>query len=206
MTDMITLPPANRNSPIGPDDILDPVYYAENRKAFRAAMLPIKAPRRISVGPYATFYFENFQTMWYQVHEMLHAEKGGAEQLKDELVAFNPLIPNGNELVATLMFEINDPDLRTKELSRLGGVEKNVFLEIDGDKIYAKPEMDVERTKESGRTSSVHFLHFPLSAEQKENFTDPSKNILLGIDHAHFHHITRLNADNITSLRQDLAQ
>ena len=84
-------------------DILLYETYAGERKDRRAAITEVKRPRRIAVGPYATFYFENYATMFHQVHEMLHIERGGAEQLVDELEAYNPLIPNGHELVATLM-------------------------------------------------------------------------------------------------------
>jgi hypothetical protein len=94
---------------ITPADILPYETYAKERKARRAAITAMKKNRRVEVGPYATFYFENYDTMFQQIQEMLHIEKGGAEQLEDELRAYNPLIPQGNELVATIMFEINDP-------------------------------------------------------------------------------------------------
>ena len=86
--------------------------YAKNRKKIRKDLVEFKKNRRVSIGPYATFYFESFETMLAQVQEMLHIEKGGDEQLKDELNAYNPLIPKGKELVVTLMFEIDDPILR----------------------------------------------------------------------------------------------
>lgn len=205
MTTLITLPDPTRHTPISSGDIIDPELYAEQRKELRKAMIPVKAPRRIAVGPDATFYFENYLTMWYQVHEMLHAEKGGAEQLKDELAAYNPLIPNGSELVATLMFEINDPDRRERVLQQLGGVETKAFLGFGDFEIFATPEMDVERTKETGRTSSVHFLHFPLAKEAVEAFKNEEGEIILGIAHANYNHRAVLNAENLSSLRKDLA-
>ena len=205
MNTQISLPDPTRNTPISGADIVDPKLYAEQRKELRKAMIPVKAPRRIAVGPDATFYFENYLTMWYQVHEMLHAEKGGEEQLKDELAAYNPLIPNGSELVATLMFEINDPDRRERVLQQLGGVETKAFLRFGDFEVFAVPEMDVERTKETGRTSSVHFLHFPLTQEEAGAFKAETGEITLGIAHPNYNHRAVLNAESLTSLRKDLA-
>ena len=93
----------------------------------------MKKQRRVEVGPFATFYFENYATMWLQVQEMLRIEKGGDEQIAGELEAYNPLIPQGDELIATLMLEIEDADRRNAVLLTLGGIEETVFLEIGGD-------------------------------------------------------------------------
>src|SRR5436309_8756316 len=91
---------------ITPADLLAYEKYAAERGQFRKNLIPIKKNRRVEVGPFATFYFENYDTMWLQVHEMLHIEKGGEAQIADELQAYNPLIPQGRELIATLMLEI----------------------------------------------------------------------------------------------------
>ena len=99
-------------------DILPWAEYAKDRMEHRRRVSAMKRNRRIEVGPHVTFYFENFDTMWLQVQEMLHIEKGGAEQLKDELEAYNPLIPKGHELVATFMIEIADPVRRKRVLDR----------------------------------------------------------------------------------------
>ena len=114
-------------------------------------MLVFKKDRRIALGPYATFYFESYETMLAQVQEMLYIEKGGDEQLKDELTAYNPLIPNGKELTATLMFEIDNPVTRSVFLSKVGGIEEKVFIKIDGESIKAIPEEDVDRTSAEGK-------------------------------------------------------
>ncbi|MEQ8195340.1 MAG: DUF3501 family protein, partial [Rhodospirillales bacterium] len=129
------------------DDIIPMDTYAQERAERRREMTAFKKNRRVSVGPDATFYFENYDTMFYQVHEMLHVEKGGEGQIADELSAYNPLIPNGSELVATLMFEINDEKRRAEVLSKLGGVETTVSVTVDGETVKAVPEHDVERTK-----------------------------------------------------------
>src|SRR5271154_1555567 len=100
-----------------PSDILSPQDYEHLRTEKRGAMIALKKKRRVAVGPYATFYFENYDTMWLQVQEMLRVEKGGAEQLEDELHAYTPLVPKGDELVATVMLEIEDEKRRTAVLS-----------------------------------------------------------------------------------------
>ncbi len=146
-------------------DILPMSDYAKIRKEKRAALIPAKKLRRVEVGPYATFYFESYETMWLQVHEMLFIEKGGPEQAADEIAAYNPLIPQGRELVATMMIEIDDPLRRENVLKRLGGIEAHAFIEIQGPggatRIHGVPTDDAERTTPDGKTSSVHFFRFP---------------------------------------------
>ena len=119
------------------EDLIVFEEYAINRKKIRKNLVEFKKNRRVSIGPYATFYFESFETMLAQVQEMLHIEKGGDEQLKNELNAYNPLIPKGKELVATLMFEIDNPISRADFLSKTGGIEKKVYMKIAGEKIIA---------------------------------------------------------------------
>ncbi len=170
-------------------DILSMEDYAALRKAKRAEMIELKRHRRMGVGPYATFYFENYDTMWHQVHEMLYTERGGEEQIADELAAYNPLIPNGRELVATLMFEIEDERRRRRILGQLGGVEDTVTLTLGEDVISARPERDVERSTAEGKTSSVHFLHFPFTPDQVRAFCDGSAKIVLGIHHPRYQHM-----------------
>jgi len=190
-------------------DILPLEEFAKVRIARRQALLPLKKLRRVPLGPDATFYFESFDTMWQQIHEMLLIEKGGEEQLADELAAYNPLIPKGNELVATLMFEINDEVRRGKVLRELTDVELKMFIEIGGDKIFARPEQDVERTAPDGKTSSVHFLQFPFSEAQKQAFiaagAGAGANVLLGCDHVNYRHLAGLSQDTINELAKDFS-
>ena len=94
---------------------------------------------------------------------MLFIEKGGAAQIPDELAAYNPLIPQGSELVATVMFEIDDPIRRARVLATLGGVEDKAFLRVGGDTIRGVSEEDQERTREDGKASSVQFMRFPFT-------------------------------------------
>src|SRR6185369_14053574 len=113
---------------IEPSAIVPLAEYGRQRAERRKRMAEIKKNRRLEVGPFATFYFESYDTMLHQVHEMLFIEKGGAEQLPDELAAYNPLIPQGSELVATVMFEIDDPVRRERVPANLGGVENAAFI------------------------------------------------------------------------------
>jgi hypothetical protein len=184
-------------------DIMPMAQYAKERSERRRALLPVKKIRRISVGPYATFYFENFDTMWLQVHEMLYIEKGGEEQIEDELSAYNPLIPQKGELVATVMFEIDDEGQRNRVLRQLTNIEAGAFLDIGGEKIKASFETDVDRTAEDGKTSSVHFLKFNLTSSQIAAFKDASKVVMLGFDHANYGHLAVLGSDTRAELAKD---
>ncbi len=185
-------------------DIISNADFAPIRKERRAALKPSKALRRVDLGRDCTFYFESYDTMLFQVQEMLYIEKGGAEQLEDELRAYNPLIPNGNELVATMMFEIDDPVRRLNLLLQLGGIENHIYLQIGDEKIYVVPEDDAERTSADGKTSSVHFFHFPLTNAQKAAFKNPDTQIILGSDHPAYAHMTVLSAQTIAELARDL--
>ncbi|MDB4279856.1 DUF3501 family protein [bacterium] len=184
-------------------DLIPADIYNKNRKQIRKELLEFKKNRRISLGPYATFYFESFETMLAQIQEMLYIEKGGDEQLKDELIAYSPLVPNGKELTATLMFEIDNPVSRTTFLEKVGGIEENVFFKIDNEIIKAKPEKDVDRTSAEGKASSVQFIHFKFNDDQISKFKSKNLSIELGIDHKEYSHSTKLNDDNIRSLSVD---
>jgi len=186
------------------NDIMPLEVYIKQRKELRKNILELKKNRRISLGPYATFYFESYETMLAQVQEMLYIEKGGDEQLKDELMAYNPLIPNGKELIATLMFEIDNPVSRATFLGKVGGIEEKVFMKIDGEVIKAIPEQDVDRTSAEGKASSVQFIHFQLNNIQIEKFKSRSLQVELGIDHKEYSHTTKLTDLTLESLSNDL--
>jgi hypothetical protein len=184
-------------------DILPMADYAPSRKQRRTAMSALKSQRRVHVGPDATFYFECYETMWHQIHEMLYIEGGGEVQIADELAAYNPLIPNGTELVATLMFEIDDPDRRAAFLVGLGGVEETVTMTADGQTITAVPEADVDRTTAGGKASSIQFLHFPYTPEQIATFRQPGAKLTLGISHPRYGHIAILPEEVRAALSAD---
>lgn len=170
-------------------DILPTPSYVKVRAEKRRALIEHKKLRRLSVGPVTTWLFEDWQTMWWQVQEMLHIEKGGAAQLADELEAYAPLIPQGTELVATILFEIEDPVRRAKILSELGNVEQTAFIEVNGIRIYGRPEGDVERTREDGKTSAVHFLRFGFDPDQISAFTAGRSPAMVGFDHPGYSHM-----------------
>jgi hypothetical protein len=186
------------------DDIIPDAAFAAERKARRAALLPVKQLRRVALGPYATVYFETYETMLFQIQEMLLVEKGGEAQVQDELDAYNPMIPQGSELTATVMFEIEDEVRRDMILRRLGGVEDHFFLQVGAERAAAVQEGDVERTREDGKTSSVHFLHFPLTEAQKAAFRAAAVQVAVGCDHELYHHLAVLGPLVKAELARDL--
>jgi Protein of unknown function (DUF3501) len=190
---------------ITPADLIPDADYARQRRDRRLALLPIKRLRRVPLGPVCTFIFENYDTMLFQVQEMLLTEKGGAEQVPDELAAYNPLIPQGSELVATVMFEIDDEVRREQMLARLGGVEDMFFIQVGEARAPGVPEGDVERTREDGKTSSVHFLRFVLTPDQIARFRDPATQILVGCDHEQYSHLAGLTPATRAELAKDFA-
>ena len=187
------------------EDIMPLDVYIGKRRELRKNIVDYKKNRRVALGPYATFYFESYETMLAQVQEMLYIEKGGDEQLQDELTAYNPLIPNGKELTATLMFEIDNPISRAAFLGKVGGIEETVFMKINGEKIKAAPEEDVDRTSTEGKASSVQFIHFNFNVDQIEKFKSNSSEIELGIDHKEYSHSTKLSKENKASLSADFS-
>jgi len=186
-------------------DIMPLDAYIKDRKELRKNIVNFKKNRRVPLGPYATFYFESYETMLAQVQEMLYIEKGGDEQLHDELIAYNPLIPNGKELTATLMFEIDNPISRATFLGKVGGIEEMVFMKINGETVKAVPEEDVDRTSAEGKASSVQFIHFNFTDEQIQKFKSSDVNIELGMDHKEYSHTTKLSKENIASLSEDFS-
>ena len=194
----------SRKTEITRADILPMEQYASERKERRRALVAMKKNRRLEVGPVCTFYFENYETMWAQVHEMLFIEKGGEEQIPDELDAYNPLIPKGKELVATVMFEIDEPVRRQAFLAKLGGIEETAFIEIGGENVAGKPEADVDRTSADGKASSVQFIHFPFTASQAEAFKQPGANVTLGFRHPAYGHMVLMPQEVREALAEDL--
>ena len=174
---------------ITPADLIPIAEYAKDRKERRSAMSALKRNRRVEVGPFATFYFECYDTMWHQIHEMLYIEKGGEEQVPDELRAYNPLVPKGEELVATVMFEIDDPKRRAQVLARLGGVEETATITFAGETVKGVPEADIDRTTAAGKASSVQFIHFPFTKAQIEKFRTPGTQVVIGFSHPNYGHM-----------------
>ncbi len=187
------------------EDIMAPADYAARRAELRKSLVAVKKNRRMEVGPFATFYFENYDTMLAQVHEMLHIEKGGAEQIPGELETYNPLIPQGSELIATLMLEIDDPVRRARELLRLAGVEESAYIELAGQRIAGTPTEYDERTTPDGKTSSVHWVRFVFTPERIAKFKDPTVPAVLGVAHAAYGHMAVIPAPVREELAKDFA-
>ncbi len=189
-----------------PADIMDMAAYGAERVARRSEISRVKRQRRIAVGPFATFYFESYDTMWMQVHEMLFVEGGGKGQIPGELDAYNPLIPNGKNLIATLMFEIADRRVRGRELARLGGVERSIRLKLGDSAIAARPIADgVERTSDAGKTSAVHFLSFDFNAGEIKKFRDAALRAVISISHSNYGHMAVIPEDTRRALGGDFA-
>jgi hypothetical protein len=170
-------------------DIIPNAEYAKTRSEWRKRITDKKRNRRVDVGPHVTFYFESYETMWLQVQEMVYIEKGGPEQIPGELEAYNPMVPNGSELTATFMIEIDDPIRRKRVLDGLGGIEGCAFLRVDGDTIAGVPEADADRTSAEGKASSVQFVHFPFTAAQIAAFSSPDAEVVLGFNHVNYRHM-----------------
>ncbi len=184
-------------------DILPLSEYLKVRGQRRTAISALKKNRRLEVGPFATFYFESFDTMLHQVQEMLYIEKGGAEQLPDELAAYNPLIPNGRELTATVMLEIDDPVRRARVLAGLGGIEHTMFIRFAGETVKGAAEDDQERTRADGKASSVQFVHFPFTAAQIAKFRAPGTEVVVGFNHENYGHMALMSETVRAALAKD---
>jgi hypothetical protein len=190
---------------IEPSDIMPMHEYARVRDARRRAIADMKKNRRVHVGPDITFYFENRETMLHQVHEMLAVEKGGEAQIEDELRTYNPLIPRGRELVATMMIEIDDALRRDRVLRQLGGIENTATITIGDETINAQPESDVERTTADGKTSSLHFLRFPFTDGQAAAFRDKGVRVVLALSHPYYDHMAAMAEPVRAALAADFA-
>lgn len=184
-------------------DILPLAEYVKLRPQRRTAMSALKKNRRLEVGPFATFYFESFDTMLHQVQEMLYIEKGGAEQIPDELAAYNPLIPNGHELTATVMIEIDDPLRRARVLASLGGIEHTMFIRFAGETVKGIAADDQDRTRADGKASSVQFVHFPFTADQIAKFRTPGTEIVIGFNHENYGHMALMSETVRAMLAKD---
>jgi len=190
---------------IVPEDLIPDAAFRAERAQRRAALLPRKKLRRIELGPHATAYFETYETMLFQIQEMLLIEKGGSAQVPDELAAYNPLIPQGSELVATVMFEIDDPVRRARVLAALGGIEHKAFLKVAGETIRSLAEDDQERTREDGKASSVLFMRFPFTSSQVAAFKSGAGEVIVGFDHANYGHMALMPPVVRRALSEDLA-
>lgn len=167
-------------------DLYSLEQYSEIRAEFRARVLEHKRPRRVPLGPNAVLFFEDRLTMQYQIQEMLRVEKiFEAAGIEDELDAYNPLIPDGTNLKATLLIEFEDPEVRKVELGKLIGIEDQTWVQVEGfDKVYAIADEDLERETEE-KTSSVHFMRFEFTPEMIAALKSGTA-LSLGVDHVNY--------------------
>jgi len=186
-------------------DLMSLEQYAETRKEFRAEVMAHKKHRKLHIGPHVTLYFEDRLTIQYQIQEMLRIEKiFEADAIKEELDAYNPLIPNGSNWKATMMVEYDDEEERRLELTRLVGIEDLVWLKIgEHEKVNPIADEDLERSKDN-KTSAVHFLRFELSEQMVGDLKQGAK-ISAGVGHENYSEIADPVSDDIRSaLCEDL--
>jgi len=188
------------------NDLMSLEEYAQKRDEFRKQAMAHKKVRRVQVGPHVMMHFENRQIMQYQIQEMLRIEKiFEAKGIQDELDAYNPLIPDGNNWKATQMIEFEDPDVRARELARLVGIDAKTWIQVgEHEKVYAISDEDMERETEE-KTSSVHFMRFELTPAMCEDVRS-SAIIRVGIDHENYAHEVKLEEVARECLAEDIAE
>lgn len=186
-------------------DLMSLEQYHTERKAFRAQVMEHKAPRKVSIGPNASLYFEDRLTMQYQIQEMLRIERiFEAEGIKDELDAYNPLIPDGHNWKATFMVEFPDVEERKRKLAELIGIERQVWLQIHGfAKVYPIANEDLSR-ETTDKTSSVHFLRFELTPDMIVAARDATP-LTMGIAHPAYSYSVEVPLETCRALAKDLA-
>jgi len=191
------------NTLIQKSDLLNIIDYEKQRDTYRSELIDYKKNRRFKLGPNILITFENSKTMKFQIQEMMRAERMVHDsQIEEELNVYNPLIPSGDELSATLFIEITDPEKIRPVLDSFIGLTEgvNVFFEIDGEKVAA--EFEEGREKEDN-ISSVHYIRFPFTEEQKNNFVNDSSSISINIDYGVYSHSIVLDDNMKNSLADD---
>ena len=186
-----------------PSDLYSLEAYARERAAFRARVLEHKRPRSVAVGPNVTLVFEDRLTIQYQIQEMLRVERVfEAAGIQDELDAYNPLVPDGSNLKATMLIEFPDPEERARRLQQLHGIEHRVALRVGARTVQAVADEDMDRSN-ADKTSAVHFLRFELDADQVAAFKNGS-GVELAIDHAGYRFAAVIDGATRVALAADL--
>ncbi len=185
------------------DDFLPPAEYLPVRRERRRRLSELKRRRQVEIGPFAIFHFENFETVRHQIQEMLYIEKGGDAQLEEELEAYGPLIPQGTDLVATVMLEIDDPVRRGAVLARLGGIENHAYIDVDGHRVRSDPDPTRENTSPEGKASAIQFLKFAFAPDLISRFKTPGTQIVVGFDHPGYAHMAGLPEPMCAALAED---
>ena len=191
------------NNQIIPEDIHAREDYKNIRAQLRKEIVDRKKKRRVDIGPNVTLYFENKDTIIHQINEMVFIENGGKEQILEEIDAYKSLIPNGKELIATVMVEIDNPTKRAQALLKMPGFDETFHNKFDHKIIQGKPELDVDRTTADGKASSVQFVHFHFSEEDIKSFRSENSRIEISINHVAYTHATTLQDDTKNELVGD---
>ena len=184
-------------------EILSRDEYKIKRKSLREKMVLRKKFRRVDIGPYVTMYFENKDTIIHQINEMVYIEDGGEEQINDEILAYKSLVPDGRELVATVMVEIDNPIKRAEFLSKMGGFEEQMSIKIGDHMIKGKAELDGDRTTADGKASSVQFVHFEFEDKDVQSIKNHMEDVSISINHENYRHSSTLNTDTVKELIND---
>jgi hypothetical protein len=186
------------------DSLMTLEAYAKARPEFRAKAIAHKKLRSVHIGDHVTLLFEDELTCRYQIQEMLRIEKTFEEQgILDELEAYNPLIPGGRDFRATMMIEYGDEAERRVALTKLKGIERKTWVQVEGaKKVYAIADEDLERENET-KTSAVHFMRFPLTEEMAAALKY-GVTLQMGVDHPQYTAAVDVNAQTRNALVKDL--
>ena len=186
------------------ESLLSLEAYARERPSFRAKVMEHKKRRTVHLGGHLTLQFEDELTVRYQVQEMLRIERIFEEEgIQHELDAYNPLVPDGSNWKATMLIEYPDAEERRQRLAALKGIERRVWVQVDGcPRVHAIADEDLERENEE-KTSSVHFLRFELDAGMRERLRRGAK-VMVGVDHDQYRAEAELQPDVRSALAADL--
>jgi hypothetical protein len=190
---------------IARESLLSLEAYARSRNEFRARAIDHKQRRTVHVGEHLTLQFEDELTVRYQIQEMLRIERIFEEEgIRGELDAYNPLVPDGSNWKATMLLEYPDPDERRARLAELKGIERRVWVQVEGcERIHAVADEDLERENDE-KTSSVHFLRFELRPEMIEALRRDAA-LSIGVDHPRYQVSVQVGAQTRSALAEDLA-
>ena len=185
-------------------DLYSLEQYSAHRPDYKRRAVEHRKRRQIKLGMNMTLHFEDRVTVQYQIQEMLLIERTFSPQgIQDELDAYNPLIPSGTNLKATLTIEYSDPQIRQQQLSRLRGVEDRVYIQVGGhDTVYAIADEDLDRSTDE-KTAAVHFLRFELTEGMIKSLSEHETGLTVGVNHEHYSHSTPIHAGTINSLIAD---
>jgi len=168
--------------------------YSRIRTDFKRTAVNHRKHRQVQLGDHMTLHFEDRVTVKYQIQEMLLIEKTfTSEGIQDELDAYNPLIPTGTNLKATLTIEYSDPTVRAQKLEELHKIEDLIFVQVEGHTpVFAIADEDMDRSTDT-KTAAVHFLRFELTPAMIEDIKNLDKKLIIGSAHNAYTTIIEVN-------------